>query len=190
MQQATRKSLIISGIVWCTYLSVLSLGLLWYFPWRGAEAQKAPATYDRENLRKGLRAMKASPDYKDSIFAALDDDSKSEDQELDEMIQSMKKTRNTFRRMPCWRPTGFKDELDTQQTVRPSGGGMATMQIGFSFVAPVRAWDRFRSEFLYGLAAGISLQIAASYILTLVRWRGSRKLSNNPMSRTESSDGV
>ena len=89
MQQATRKSLIISGIVWCTYLSVLSLGLLWYFPWRGAEAQKAPATYDRENLRKGLRAMKASPDYKDSIFAALDDDSKSEDQELDEMIQSM-----------------------------------------------------------------------------------------------------
>lgn len=184
MQKASRKTLTVSVIVWFVYLLVLSLGLLWYFPWRGREAQKVPATYDRETLRSGLRAMKASPDYKDSLFAMFDDNSKSEDQELDEMIRSMKKTRNTFRRMPCWRPAGVKDELDTEQTIRPAAGGMATMQIGFKFVAPIRAWDRFGLEFLYGLAGGVTLQIAALSFGMLLRWRRSQKSSNQPSEAT------
>jgi len=185
MQKTTRRTLVISGIVWFAYLVILSLGLLWHFPWRGRDAQNAPAFYDREATRQAIRKMKAAPGYKDSFVAMLTEDkSKSEDQEVDEAIQYFKKTRNTFRRIPCWRPTGVKDELDAEQTIRPAGAGMAAMQIGFSFVAPIRAWDRFRLEFLYGIAGGFAVQTSVLCILGLFRWKHSQQSSNKAVEPT------
>lgn len=125
--------------LWAT-VGVLSIAaLLCWFPWRGPSAVQAQQTYDLLVKRPRTEALamieslrSQRPEWQRALFGNL-----SVEQELDEMLASLRSEAATFRRKPVWGPV-YENEF----AYNLGADGVLRSDL----MSPARAWERFLRE--------------------------------------------
>ena len=139
-------------LAWLVYLVVLSGALLYNFPWRKPS---------QESLERDISKM----------LAELPEDKRREALELRKMLDEAARPSfisefRRYRRMPCW-----SDVVHDELVADTSSGAGGAISFKFDFAAPVRAWDRFALEMLYGVGLAAFVHVTWMLVRYLRRRR-------------------